>query len=81
MARDPAKIGDLGAGLLGPAALAENPAGFQLRPGWPTLGEYDRWLAEVGLELEDRFATWDGQPIGADPDYAVSVHQRVVPPR
>lgn len=31
MARDPAKIGDLGASLLGPAALAENPTSFQLR--------------------------------------------------
>jgi SAM-dependent methyltransferase len=51
-------------------------AGFQLRTGWPTLDDYDRWCAEAGLELEDRFATWEREPVGPDPDYAVSVHRR-----
>jgi SAM-dependent methyltransferase len=48
-------------------------AGFQLQSGWPTLEQYDGWCA--GLELEDRFATWDGEPY-AGGAYAVSVHIR-----
>jgi SAM-dependent methyltransferase len=51
-------------------------AGFQLRAGWPTLADYDGWCADAGLVLEDRFATWDRQPLGPSPDYAVSVHRR-----
>ena len=51
-------------------------SGYQLRPGWPPLDEYDRWCAAAGLVLEDRFATWDGRPLGDPPDYAVSVHRR-----
>jgi SAM-dependent methyltransferase len=50
-------------------------AGFQLAPDWPTLADYDRWCAAAGLELESRFATWDEQPLGPDPTYAVSVHR------
>ena len=49
-------------------------AGFALRPGWPTLAEYDRWCADAGLVLAERYATWDRDPLVADPDYAVSVH-------
>lgn len=47
-------------------------AGFQLRVGWPTLGGYDAWCRAAGLELEERFATWDRQPYTGG-DYAVSV--------
>ena len=46
-------------------------AGFQLQDGWPTLDDYDGWCA--GLELENRFATWDRDPY-AGGGYAVSVH-------
>jgi len=49
-------------------------AGFQLRAGWPTLGDYDRWCAAAGLEPEDRYATWQREPY-AGGDYAVSVHR------
>ncbi|NMH91026.1 class I SAM-dependent methyltransferase [Pseudonocardia bannensis] len=49
-------------------------AGFQLQPGWPTLGDYDGWCAAAGLEPEDRWATWDRAPY-TDGDYAVSVHR------
>lgn len=49
-------------------------AGFQLRAGWPTLADYDRWCGQAGLRLEDRWATWDRQPY-ADGPYAVSVHR------
>ena len=51
-------------------------AGYSLRRGWPTATEYDEWCAAAGLELEDRFATWDAQPLGPTPDYTVSVHHR-----
>jgi SAM-dependent methyltransferase len=50
-------------------------AGFQLRPGWPTLADYCTWCAAAGLAPEHRWATWDAQP-WADGDYAVSVHRR-----
>jgi SAM-dependent methyltransferase len=51
-------------------------SGCSLREGWPTLDEYDVWCRAAGLELEERSATWDGEPLGPDPDYAVSVHVR-----
>lgn len=50
-------------------------AGFALRPGWPTLDEYDAWCAAAGLELVERSATWDGLPYTGGA-YAVSVHAR-----
>jgi SAM-dependent methyltransferase len=50
-------------------------AGFQLAAGWPTVAEYDDWCAASGLVLESRFATWDEEPFGSDPTYAVSVHR------
>jgi SAM-dependent methyltransferase len=37
---------------------------------------YDRWCASAGLELADRFATWDRAPYQGG-GYAVSVHRRV----
>jgi SAM-dependent methyltransferase len=51
-------------------------SGCQLRAGWPTVAEYDEWCAAAGLELEDRFAAWDGAPLGPSPDYSVAVHRR-----
>jgi SAM-dependent methyltransferase len=48
-------------------------AGFALRPGWPTLDDYDRWCAGAGLTLGDRWATWDRRPYTGG-DYAVSTH-------
>jgi len=55
-------------------------AGFALRAGWPTLDDYDRWCAGAGLELAERFATWDRAPY-AGGHYAVSVHRAVGPAR
>jgi 2-polyprenyl-3-methyl-5-hydroxy-6-metoxy-1,4-benzoquinol methylase len=49
-------------------------AGFQLGRGYE-LADYDAHCAAVGLELMERYATWDGQPF-AGGDYAVSVHRR-----
>jgi hypothetical protein len=47
-------------------------AGFQLRPDWPTLEDYDRWCAAAGVGPEDRFATWERAPYTGG-EYAVSV--------
>ena len=51
-------------------------SGCQLRTGWPTIAEYDSWCEAAGLELEDRFATWAGDPLGPSPEYSVAVHRR-----
>jgi SAM-dependent methyltransferase len=47
-------------------------AGFRLEPGGYDLGAYDADCAAVGLELRDRFATWDRASYDGG-DYAVSV--------
>jgi SAM-dependent methyltransferase len=49
-------------------------AGFQLGPRYGIDG-YDAEAAGAGLELVERFATWDRRPF-AGGDYAVSVHRR-----
>jgi SAM-dependent methyltransferase len=53
-------------------------AGFSLRPGWPSVTDYERWCADAGLVAEARHATWDGAPF-VDPfdggDYLVCVHR------
>ena len=51
-------------------------AGFQLSTGRLRLDDYDRHCANAGLELVERWATWDRQPFDGG-DYAVSVHRRV----
>lgn len=50
-------------------------AGFSIRPDRLTLEKYDRLTAAAGLELENRWATWEGAPYTGG-DYAVSVHRR-----
>jgi SAM-dependent methyltransferase len=47
-------------------------SGFQLQRGY-SLSEFDDDCAAAGLELVERYATWDGEPF-AGGDYAVSVH-------
>ena len=49
-------------------------AGFQLGRGY-VLDAYDRHCAAAGLELVERWATWDRQPAPGDGSYAVSVHR------
>lgn len=51
-------------------------AGFQLDRGYG-LAAYDAHCRAAGLELSQRFATWDRQPFTADATYAVSVHHPV----
>jgi len=50
-------------------------AGFQLGRGL-SLERYDAACEEVGLELEERWSTWDRRPFGDGAGYAVSVHVR-----
>jgi SAM-dependent methyltransferase len=49
-------------------------AGFQLTTGRLTLDHYDTACAAAGLELVDRWATWDRDAFHGG-DYAVSVHR------
>jgi SAM-dependent methyltransferase len=49
-------------------------AGFQLGRGYD-LAAYDAHCAAAGLALRERFATWDREAPGPNPDYAVSVHR------
>jgi len=58
---------------LGPHGLLV--AGFQLDAGRLDLATYDDHAAAAGLELVERWATWDRQPYAGGP-YAVSVHRR-----
>ena len=51
-------------------------AGFQLTTGRLTLDHYDTACAAAGMELVDRWATWDREPFRGG-DYAVSLHRRL----
>jgi SAM-dependent methyltransferase len=50
-------------------------AGFQLQPGKLSLDRYDALALEAGLELSERFATWDREEWTPGGNYAVSVHR------
>lgn len=62
------------AGHLGPGGVMV--AGFQLDRGY-RVDEYDEACAGSGLELVERWSTWDRDPWSAGHTYAVSVHRRV----
>jgi ubiquinone/menaquinone biosynthesis C-methylase UbiE len=49
-------------------------AGFQLGRGYST-ADFDDHCRSAGLELEERWATWDRQPWPGDGSYVVSVHR------
>ena len=49
-------------------------SGFSLDRGYRLAG-YDSDCREAGLVLVERWATWDRDPLGASPAYAVSVHR------
>lgn len=51
-------------------------AGFQLTHAAYGLDRYDADCAAAGLELAERWATWDREPWAPGGDYAVSVHRR-----
>lgn len=48
-------------------------AGFSLDRGYGA-DDYDADAAAAGLQLIERYATWDRDPFGADATYAVSIH-------
>jgi len=50
-------------------------AGFQLDPGRLDLATYDALAADAGLEVSERWATWERAPYTGG-SYAVSVHRR-----
>lgn len=51
-------------------------AGGKLERNWPSTVDYDRWCADAGLVLADRWSTWEREPfVEGDSDYAVSVHR------
>ena len=50
-------------------------AGFQLLDGQFNLAQYDACAGATGLQLRQRWATWDRVPWRAGGDYAVSVHR------
>jgi len=60
------------AGVLAPGGLLV--AGFQLDGHLPLAG-YDAHCAGAGLELVERWATWDRRPWREGGPYAVSVHR------
>jgi 2-polyprenyl-3-methyl-5-hydroxy-6-metoxy-1,4-benzoquinol methylase len=49
-------------------------AGFELERGYE-LGDYDAACETAGLTLQDRWSTWDGQPLLREDTYAVSLHR------
>jgi len=51
-------------------------AGFQLEPDGYSLAEWDIDCRAGGLELIDRFGTWERAPFVEGADYHVSVHRR-----
>jgi SAM-dependent methyltransferase len=69
--RRPAAVGACARHLVAGGRLV---AGFQMQSGWPTTTDYDAWCAAAGLEIEDRWASWERAPYQGG-DYAVSVHR------
>jgi SAM-dependent methyltransferase len=51
-------------------------AGFQLQPGRLTLDRYDEVASAAGLELAERWSTWECGVWEPGGGYAVSVHRR-----
>jgi SAM-dependent methyltransferase len=49
-------------------------AGYSLRPGGLQPSAHDAHARAAGLELEDRWSTWDRRPYAPGDAYAVSVH-------
>ena len=58
------------------AAEGRLVSGFQLGQGY-LLEDYDAACTSAGLELSERWSTWDRRPFSALSVYAVSVHRRL----
>jgi SAM-dependent methyltransferase len=62
--------------LLGPGGRVIS--GYSLHPGGFSVAALDDLAQAGGLELEDRWSTWDGEPFEPESTYAVSVHRRAI---
>jgi SAM-dependent methyltransferase len=51
-------------------------AGYTLVPGGFAVAAHDAAASAAGLELEDRWSTWDRESFSSVSTYAVSVHRR-----
>lgn len=69
---EPAVVANLARHLAPGGALV---AGFQLQPERLDLATYDTLASRAGLQLAERWATWDHRPFVAGGVYAVSVHR------
>ena len=58
------------------AGFGPSSTAFQLTTPHMTIERYDELCADAGLELSERFATWEKGTWQAGGDYAVSVHRR-----
>ena len=65
------------AGLVAPGGVMV--AGFSLEQGGYTLEEYDDHCAVAGLEVVERWCTWDRDPYGPGSDYHVSMSRHRCP--
>lgn len=54
-------------------------AGFQVQAGRLSVARYDELAETAGLELADRWATWNREPWREGGNYAVSVHRKAGP--
>src|SRR5580658_10789834 len=52
-------------------------AGFSLHKDRLTVGTYDDLAAAAGLELVERWGTWDRGAFVSGTDYAVSIHRKI----
>jgi SAM-dependent methyltransferase len=53
--------------------------GAGLQAGFPSVHDVDRWAADAGLELVERFAGWGRDPWRPASGYAVTVSRRARP--
>ena len=51
-------------------------AGFAVKPGGLSAAGYDAFCASAGLELADRWSTWQRDPYPGDTGFQVSIHRR-----
>ena len=50
--------------------------GHSIRPDGCDPDDFDRWAAEAGLELSERWSTWQREPFAPRSDYSLTVHRR-----
>ena len=52
-------------------------SGYSVRPDGCDPDDFDRWAAEAGLELTERWSTWQRAPFAPGSDYSLTVHRRI----